>query len=267
MADSPNPLSGFKDRQELSSMGFMEHLEELRRRIIHSAVSIVVGFCVCYGWHEKIYGWMQAPISNALTAHHLPTKIVYTNPIDPFNMYLKVSLIMGIFVASPYILYQVWGFIKPGLYRHERRYVGPFMASTVGLFIAGGLFAYKMVYPAAIDFLIGYSAQFAPMITINEYTSQFITIMLGVGLVFEMPILIFFLALFGLVSAGFMWRNFRYAILLIFVVACAVAPTPDVITLCLFAAPMIGLYIISIGLAWLVHPKQRKARAEAKEQK
>jgi sec-independent protein translocase protein TatC len=105
------------------------------------------------------------------------------------------------------------------------------------------------------------------MITINEYTSQFITIMLGVGLVFEMPILIFFLALFGLVSAGFMWRNFRYAILLIFVVACAVAPTPDVITLCLFAAPMIGLYIISIGLAWLVHPKQRKARAEAKEQK
>jgi sec-independent protein translocase protein TatC len=134
------------------------------------------------------------------------------------------------------------------------------MFSTVGLFVAGGLFAYKVVYPAALMFLVEYSLQFTPMITINEYVGLFMTIVLGLGLVFEMPILVFFLALFGLVSPGWMWRNLRYAILGIFVIAAAIAPTPDIISMCTFAAPMILLYVLSIGVAYLVHPKQRKKR-------
>jgi sec-independent protein translocase protein TatC len=242
------------------SMGFLDHLEELRKRIIWSIASIAVGFCVCYFWHEAIFAWIQKPIVTILSAHKMNTQLVYTNPVDPFNMYLKISLIAGIFLASPFILYQVWCFIAPGLYKNERRYVAPFMFSTVGLFVAGGLFAYKAVYPAALTFLVEYSLQFTPMITINEYIGLFMTIVLGLGVVFELPILVFFLALFGMVSPGWMWKNLRYAILAIFVLAAAIAPTPDIISMCVFAAPMIVLYLLSIGVAYMVHPKQRKKR-------
>lgn len=241
-------------------MGFLEHLEELRKRIIWSIVYIGAGFFLSYWWHEQIFSWMQKPIVFALKNHNLPVNLVYTNPTDPFNMYLKISLIVGVFVASPFVLYQVWAFIAPGLYKSERRYVGPFLISTVGLFVAGGYFAYKLVYPAALNFLIDYSAQFTPMITINEYTDLFMTIVLGLGVVFEMPILVFFLALFGIVSPGWMWRNFRYSILVIFIIAAIITPTTDIMNMCIFAAPMIVLYLGSIGVAYLVHPRQRKKR-------
>ncbi len=241
-------------------MGFLDHLEELRKRIIWSILSIVGGFCVCYIWHERIFGWIQKPIVQILSSHKMSTQLVYTNPIDPFNMYLKISLIAGIFMASPFVLYQVWGFISPGLYKSERRYVAPFMVSTVGLFVAGGYFAYRIVYPQALSFLVEFSRQFTPMITINEYVELFMTIVLGLGVVFEMPILVFFLALFGLISPRWMWKNFRYSILGIFVVAAIITPTPDIMNMCIFAAPMIVLYLLSIGVAYLVHPKQRKKR-------
>ena len=249
-------------RAELPGMSLLEHLEELRKRIIYSALSILGGFCVCYWYHEQIYDLMQRPIMFALKNHHLDTQLVFTNPTDPFNMYLKMALIGGIFVASPAVLYQVWLFISPGLYKHEQRYVVPFMVATVGLFIAGGFFAYKMAFPAALNFLIGYSSQFKPMITIGEYTDLFLTLIIGMGIIFELPILVFFLALLGIVTAGWLWRNLRYGILVIFTVAAIVTPTTDILNMCLFAAPMIGLYIISIGVAYLVHPSRRKARAK-----
>jgi sec-independent protein translocase protein TatC len=155
-------------------------------------------------------------------------------------------------------------FISPGLYRKEKRYVVPFMISTIALFSAGGYFGYRFVYPYALTFLIDFGKQFQPMITIGEYTSLFLSIILGMGLIFEMPILVFFLALMGIVSAGFMLKNFRYAILVIFIIAAIVTPTTDILNMCIFAAPMIGLYGVSIGVAWLVHPRQRAARREKK---
>ncbi len=187
---------------------------------------------------------------------------MYLSPTEPFNMYLKVGFIGGLFLASPFVLYQLWLFISPGLYRNERRYVIPFMVSSVGLFVAGGWFGYRMVYPAALDFLIGYGSQFQPMITIGEYTDLFLTIIIGLGIVFEMPILAFFLALMGIISAGFLWKNLRYSILVIFVIAAIITPTTDIMNMCIFAAPMVLLYIVSIFIAWLVHPKRRK-KAEA----
>jgi sec-independent protein translocase protein TatC len=248
--------------EEMTGMSFLDHLEELRRRIIYSALFIVGGFGVCWWFHEQIFAFMQKPIITALAAHHLDQTLVYLNPTEPFNMYLKVAFLAGIFVASPFVLYQVWLFIAPGLYRNERRYVGPFMLSTVGLFLAGGWFGYRMVYPAALDFLIGWSSQFKPMITIQEYTDLFLTIIAGLGIVFEMPILVFFLALMGIVSAGWMWRNFRYSILVIFIIAAIITPTTDIMNMCIFAAPMIVLYLVSIAIAWFVHPTQRRKRAE-----
>ncbi|HEY1732016.1 MAG TPA: twin-arginine translocase subunit TatC [Terriglobales bacterium] len=247
--------------EEMTGMSFLEHLEELRRRIVHTVLYILAGFGICWWFHERIFAVMQRPIMAALAKNHLDSKLVYLNPTDPFNMYIKISLLAGLFLASPFVLYQVWAFIAPGLYRNERRYVMPFMVSTVGLFVAGGYFGYKMVYPGALDFLIHFSGQFQPMITVGEYTDLFLTIIAGLGVVFEMPILIFFLALMGIVSAGWMWRNFRYAILAIFVISGIISPTPDITNMCIFAAPMIVLYLFSIAIAWFVHPTQRKKRA------
>src|SRR5690349_8696617 len=141
------------------------------------------------------------------------------------------------------------------------------MFSTIFLFVAGGYFGYRVLYPAALNFLVGkMGVQFTPMINIHEYTNLFLTVILGLGVVFEMPILVFFLALMGVVSAGFMWRNIRYAILGLFIVSWALAPTPDISSMVVFASPMLVLYVLSIGIAWFVHPNQRKAR-EAKRTK
>lgn len=252
-----------ESRDALTGMSFLEHLEELRRRLIYSLVSVAVCFGVAWGYADRIFYFMQRPILEALRNHKLDEKLVYLSPTEPFNLYLKVGMVAGLFLASPLVLYQVWLFISPGLYRHEKRYVLPFLASTVGLFLAGGYFGYRLVYPAALDFLIGYGGDFRPMITIGEYTDLFLTVILGLGLVFEMPILIFFLALMGVVDAGFLWRNLRYAILVIFFLAAVLTPTTDIVNLCVFAAPMVGLYVLSIGIAWLVHPQRRKARAQA----
>jgi len=252
-------------KEEMPTMGFLEHLEELRKRIIYSIIAIAVGFFACWGYAEKIYEIMQRPIMVALQHNGLSEKLVYLNPTEPFNLYIKVGAMAGLFVASPFVLYQIWLFISPGLYRHEKRYVMPFMFSTVGLFLAGGYFGYKLVYPQALEFLISYGKQFQPMITIGEYTDLFLTIIIGMGVIFEMPILVFFLSLMGIVSAGWMWRNLRYSILVIFIIAAIVTPTTDILNMCIFAAPMVALYVLSITIAWLVHPKQRKKRAEKKD--
>jgi len=253
---------GENSQESMPAMSFLDHLEELRRRLIYSIIAVVIGFFVCWGYAENIFGFMQKPIMEALRRNGMAEKLVYLNPTEPFNLYLKIGFMAGLFVASPVVLYQVWLFISPGLYRNEKKYVLPFMVSTVSLFLAGGLFGYKMVYPAALDFLIGYGKQFQPMITIGEYTDLFLTIIIGLGVIFEMPILVFFLAMMGIVTAGWMWRNVRYSILVIFILAAILTPTTDILNMCLFAAPMVVLYLLSIGVAWLVHPKQRKARRE-----
>jgi len=254
------------ERVDLPGMSLLEHLQELRKRIVYSLLSIAVGFGIAYGFHDRIAALMIAPITKALSQHHLPTQLAYLNPMDPFNFYLKIGLFGGIILASPFILYQVWLFIAPGLYQHERRYVVPFMTATIGLFLAGAFFGYRYVYPGALTFLIGYGAQFKPVVTIGEYMELFSTVILGLGIVFELPILIFFLALFGLVSAKWLWKNIRYAILIIFIVAGIITPTPDPLSMCIFASPMLLLYLVSIGIAHMVHPSRRNRLKKADQQ-
>ena len=268
MADS-GMAAGLAGRAEnLASMSFLEHLEELRRRIILAVVGIVVGFFACWWKWEAIYSFMAKPAEAALKANGFNQGLTYLNPTDPFNVSMKIALLSGLFLASPWVLWQVWQFISPGLYRHEKKYVLPFMFSTVALFLAGGWFGYSMVYPKALTFLFDYGkhAGLNPMITINEYTDLFLTIVAGMGLIFELPILVFFLSLMGIVSAGWMWRNFRYSILVIFIIAAIITPTTDIMNMCIFAAPMVALYAVSIGIAYLVHPKRRRARAAARNQ-
>jgi sec-independent protein translocase protein TatC len=236
----------------------MEHLDELRKRIIHSAAYLGVAFFVAFYFHESIYGIVQAPLD------HMHIKLNYTHPMDAMNLYLQVALIGGAILASPFILYQVWLFIAPGLYRNERRFVIPFMTATVGLFAGGASFGYFYVFPGALHILIfGFGSKFNPVITIEDYTGFFLSIILGLGISFELPILIFFLAMFGIVSPRFLWKNIRYAIMIVFFVAAVICPSPDPWTMCIYAIPMLCLYLIGIGVAWWVHPDRRRAKQAA----
>jgi sec-independent protein translocase protein TatC len=252
------PLTG-------KQMSFLEHLEELRQRLIRSILALVVAFGVCFYFADNIYGYLARPLTDTLRALKMSEKLVYTNPIDPFNLYIKLAIVAGIFLASPYVLWQLWMFVSPGLYRHEKRYVWPFVLLTSGLFISGGFFAYKLAFPPALKFLLVFGRRFQPMVTINEYFGIASTVILGVGLVFQLPAIILVLSLFGIVTPRFLLKHFRYAILATAIIAAAIAPTPDMATLFIMWIPLVGLYILSIGLSWLVvlrkNWKQKRAQA------
>src|SRR6516165_1043437 len=246
------------ERAELPGMSLMEHLEELRKRIVHSALYLAAGFIVAYIFHVRLYGFVEAPLDR------LHIKLNYTHPMDPLNLYLQVSLIGGAIIASPFILYQVWLFIAPGLYQRERRFVVPFMGATVGLFLIGASFGYFYVLPGALKILIvDFGSKFNSIITIEEYTGFFLSVILGLGISFEMPVLIFFLAMFGIVSPSFLWKNIRYAILAVFLVAAIITPSPDPWTMCIYAVPMLALYLVGIAVAWWVHPSRKRAKEAA----
>lgn len=259
-----NPNRGPDDEEHGGrQMSFFEHLEELRQRLLRSILALLICTGVCFYFSDAIYAWLARPLTGTLRSLNLPDKLVYTNPIDPFNLYIKLSVVMGLFLASPYILYQLWLFISPGLYRHEKRYVFPFVLLTSGLFIAGGLFAYELAFPPALKFLVQFGGQFQPFITIDQYLKLVTTIMLGVGLVFELPVIILLLSIFGIVTPRFLVRNIRYAVLVTAVIAAAIAPTPDLATVFILWIPMAGLYILSIGLSWIVYLKKKRKRKHA----
>jgi sec-independent protein translocase protein TatC len=262
---SPSPAPE-EDELNGKQMSFLEHLEELRKRLIRSILSIAVGFGICFYFSDHIYGYLERPMRETFRSLHLSDKLVYTNPIDPFNLYIKLAIVGGIFLASPYILLQLWLFISPGLYRHEKRYVWPFVLMTSSLFLAGGAFAYKLAFPPALKFLVQFGHRFQPMVTINEYFSIATTVILGVSVVFELPVVILILSLFGIVTPKFLVKNLRYAILITAVLAAAIAPTPDLATLFIIWIPMVGLYVLSIGLCWLVYVKKRKKAQQAEGQ-
>src|SRR5579872_5816438 len=246
------------ERAELPGMSLMEHLDELRKRIVHSALYLAAGFIVAWIFKDWLLHFLQAPLLK------VGKSLVFTHPMDALNLYLYFALLAGAIIASPFILFQVWLFIAPGLYQKERRFVVPFMGATVGLFLAGAAFGYFYVLPGALKILIlDFGKRFNPIVTIEEYTGFFLSIILGLGISFEMPILIFFLALFGIVSPKFLWKNIRYAILAVFLVAAFICPSPDPWTMCIYAIPMLCLYLIGIGVAWWVHPDRRKAKEAA----
>jgi len=256
-----------RELRQMGSMSLLQHLEELRKCIIRSAAAVGIGFLACwYFAQDHIFPWIQAPIIEVFKRYNINPKLTYLNPTDPFNLYMKVGLVAGIFVASPVILYQVWTFISPGLYRHEKRFVLPFLLLSVGLFLAGGYFGYRIVFPVAMDFLIGhYGTAFTANITITEYSKVFLTIILGLALIFELPIVLGFAGLMGVVNAKFLFKHIRGAVLIFFVIAAILTPTTDIMNMTVYAAPMILLYLCSIGIVWLVHPKQRRKRREKRE--
>jgi sec-independent protein translocase protein TatC len=240
----------------LPKMGFLDHLEELRKRLIISFIAVTVAFFACWHYAEVIYAKLQEPLTKILPPGD---KLAFTRLTAPFFMYMKVAFFAGIFVASPVILFQIWLFISPGLYRKERRWAAPFILATTALFLTGGYFGYRILLPATCSFFVETGKNFKQMITIDDYFSFASMLCLAAGIVFETPILVFFLARLGVVTPKFLMAQWKFAIVISFIVAAIVTPTPDPVNQTILAVPMIALYFLGVLIAWLFAKKPEKA--------
>ncbi len=239
-----------------SKMTFLEHLDELRKRILHSAAAVAIAFCICWAFSEQIFRFLAVPIADVVGGMD---QLIFIRPTEPFSIWVKVSLVAAIFLSAPYLLLQVWLFIAPGLYRKEKSYAVPFLLSSTFLFLLGGAFAYYVILPTALEFLINqFGAPFRAMVSALEYFNFEVVILVGMGLVFQLPVLVAFLSLFGLVTPGFLWKNFRYAFLLILIVAAVISPTADALNLFLWSGPMVVLYLTSIVISWIFARHRRE---------
>ncbi len=239
--------SGHDPHKELS---LTEHLAELRTRLIRSIAAVAVGFCISYAFIEPIFAMLSRPLEKVLPPG---TSLIFTSYPEAFFTYLKLALVCGIFIASPFILYEIWAFVAPGLYEHEKKWALPFVVFSSIFFVGGALFGYIVVFPAAFNFLAGYAGQDLKLLpSVSEYFSLTIKLLLGFGAAFELPIFMVFMALIGLIDARMLRKNRKYALLIIFILAAVLTPTPDVVNQCLLAAPLLILYEISIFLVALI---------------
>jgi sec-independent protein translocase protein TatC len=265
MTSSPlDPSSTTPEPEEGGQMTFFEHLVELRKRIINSLIAIAIGAFIGVYVAKYVINYVIHPMLKALSDAHLDPKLIYTHPAGYFNLIITLGIYLGVVLASPVVLYQIWLFVAPALYKHERSAITGFLFSTVFLFLAGIAFGYFVTLPYILKFLVGFQGPVVPMISINEYFDLTLMVLLGLGLVFELPILVFFLSLFGIVTPKFLWKNIRYAILVIAIVAAIITPTPDATTMLIFMAPMVALYFVGIAVsAVVVRKRERRLAAEA----
>jgi sec-independent protein translocase protein TatC len=246
-ADYPSATAAEDPERDLKKMSFLEHLEELRRRLLFSFIAIAAGFAVCWRYADTIFAFMERPLSQYLPAGD---KLAYTRLTGPFFLYMKVAFFAGLFLASPLVLHQIWLFISPGLYKKERRYAAPFIIFASLFFVSGGYFGWRWILPATCGFFLETGKNFKQVVTVDDYFSFASMIILATGLVFETPIIIFFLARLGIVTPAFLMQKAKYAIVGSFIIAAVVTPTPDMVTQTALAVPMIVLYFIGVGVAY-----------------
>jgi sec-independent protein translocase protein TatC len=259
----PPPSSDKEDDEEgggdgMLRMSFLEHLEELRTRLLHSIYGILVAFAACIYFTPYIWNLIRQPFVKAMAINGVPdAKLIQLSPTEPFSiLWVKLPILCAIFLSSPWLLYQIWSFISPGLYKNERRWASPFIVGSAFLFLLGGSFAYYIAFPLGLSFLLGIGGGdmgVQPGVTLTEYFDLFFNVTLGMGLVFELPILIFVLALLRVVTPQFLVRNSRYAIMIIVIVAAIITPTPDVINLMLISVPMVLLYFTGVFAAYVLY--------------
>jgi sec-independent protein translocase protein TatC len=252
----PPPPPDDDEDEGMLRMSFMDHLSELRSRIIKCLYGFGVAFILSLAFADRLWKIISEPAVEALKfLKVVPPRLATTTPMEGFSIiWVKLPLLCAVFMCSPWVVYQIWRFISPGLYKREKRLAAPFILSTAGLFIGGGLFAYFLAFRYGLTFLlgIGISNDVQPVITITEYFDLFVNVTLGVGLVFEMPVVIFMLTLLRLASPRFLLRHSRYAILIIVIIAAVVTPTPDVVNLMIFAVPMCLLYFVGVFAGYLI---------------
>ena len=238
-------------------MSFLDHLDELRRRLVAAALSLAAGTVVAFFFIDRIFTFIMRPLYEKLPAG---SKLIYTEPTEAFFLKLKIALLAGVVIGAPLIMLQLWLFIAPGLYAREKRFALPFIVMASVFFVGGAAFNHYVLFPIAWVFLAGFSTDYMMfMPRIAPVFSLYAMLMLAMGLIFEMPAVILVLARMGLATAGFLWRNIKYAILIIFIASAVITPTGDPMTQALMAGPMIALYIVSIGLAWIFGKRRRRA--------
>lgn len=241
-----------------ASMTLLEHLDELRSRLLRTVVFYAVIVAVCWTFSGRILEFLVRPIRRHMFEGG---DIVFINMPEPFLIYMKASALAGLFIGAPYILYQIWAFVAPGLLPRERRLVVPFMFFGTLFFALGGTFGYAVATPVAAQWLLGLGQPFKAQITLRSAFQFESWIILGMGLVFETPVVISFLARVGVVTPRFLMRHFRMAVLIIAVLSAVLTPTGDVMTMSVFAVPMILLYLLGAAVAWVF----AKRRAPEKE--
>ncbi len=241
-------------------MTFLEHLEDLRKRLFLCFISIFVAIIPAYAFSKDIYRFLSRPLTRFLSEPMSFLKLT-----EPFMLYIKVSFLTALFVVSPFIFYQIWKFIAPGLYQKEKKYVAPFVLFTTVFFLGGAAFAYYVAYPFACRFFLQLGSDFKAVITVDQFFGLTVKMLVGIGLVFEMPTLIFFLSRMGIVTSKWMVKNFKYAVLGIFIIAAVITPSPDMVNQLIIAGPMMVLYGLSVLIA-LVFGRERKDRKARKEE-
>jgi sec-independent protein translocase protein TatC len=249
-----------EDDESGAKMSFLEHLDELRKRIVNAVIGIGVGIIIGFAFIDRIFNFILGPTRKVLPPG---VKMIYTEPGEAFGMYITISLIVGFVIASPYVMYQVWKFIAPGLYSNEKKFAVPFVLFTTLGFLAGAAFNHYVAFPFMMAFFASFNGiDLAFMPRLEDTFGLYTKMLLGMGLVFQMPTVVFFLAKMKLVTARFLWKNGRYAILAAFVIAAVVTPTGDPMNQTIFAAPMIALYLLSIVIAWIVNPRSKVPKNE-----
>ncbi|OGD09057.1 MAG: twin arginine-targeting protein translocase TatC [Candidatus Aminicenantes bacterium RBG_13_62_12] len=249
-----------KAKKSPDEMTFLEHLEDLRKRLWYSFVAIFVVVIPAWMFSRDIFKALSLPVTQFLPEG---MKMAFTSLTAPFMLYIKVAFLTALFVTSPFIFLQLWYFIAPGLYQKEKKYVVPFVTFTTVFFLAGAAFGYFVMFPWACRFFLKLGSEFTPVLTVDTYFSFSLKLLLGIALVFELPTLVFFLSKIGLITSRWMVRNFKYAVLAIFVIAAVITPTPDMVTQSILAVPMLALYGLGILIAFFFG-KERKTRREKK---
>lgn len=240
------------DNEELKQP-FMAHLEELRRRLVMSAIAVGIGFVIAYVFSEELFQVLVSPLKKVMPEEE---RLIFTNLPEMFFAYLKVAFIAGILLAAPYIFYQLWMFVAPGLYQKEKRYAVPFVVSSSILFLSGALFGYLVVFPFGFKFFVGFSNEYVRALpSVKQYFSFSMKLLFAFGLVFELPVVIFFLTKIGLVTPEALKRKRKYALLMTFALAAILTP-PDVVTQTMMAGPLIVLYEFGILISKLAHRKK-----------
>jgi sec-independent protein translocase protein TatC len=241
----------------------LEQLEQFRKRLVRSAIGILVGMLVAFSFIERIVTFVLAPARAMLPDG---SRMIYTEPIEAFSLYIDIALLAGLVFASPFVLYQFWLLIAPALYRRQKKFAIPFVVMTSIGAVGGAAFSHYIVFPYMIGFFGTFSSTDVAFLPRVENTFDlYVKMLLGMIVVFQIPTVVFFLAKMRLVTARFLWRNTKYAILIIFIIAAVVTPSADPWNQTIFAAPMIGLYLLSIGIAWIVAPKRNDSEENALE--
>jgi sec-independent protein translocase protein TatC len=242
-------------------MSFLEHLEELRKRILRACIAIVIGVVATFAFIQPVFDFLLEPTRRVLPPG---VKLIYTQPGEAFSLYVTVALISGAVLAAPFVMYQVWMFIAPGLYANEKKMAYPFVALTTICFLVGAAFNHYIAFGVMMSFFGSFnSADLAFMPRLQDVFGLYTRMLVALGIVFQLPTVVFFLAKMKLVTARFLLVNFKYAVLVIFIAAAILTPGGDMWGQVIIATPMLGLYVLSILLAWIVNPRSRQNRANA----